>query len=89
MVRASESVKSGEEQPALGTKVPIHYDRTDPTSIVTDESHTGRNVTLWIVAVKLVVGGAVLTWFGLRRLSRVSDSSSAGSGAPTTSRTRP
>ena len=33
---------------------PIHYDRTDPTSIVTDDSHTGRNVTLWIVAVKFV-----------------------------------
>jgi hypothetical protein len=88
VVRASESVKSGEEAPRLGTEVQIHYDRADPTSIVTDESHTGRNVTLWIVAVKLVIGGAVLAWFGVRRLRRVSDSSSAGSDAPTTSRTR-
>ncbi len=70
VVRATESVKSGEEQPLLGTKVRIHYDPADPTTIVTDESHTGRNVTLWIVAVKLVLGGAVLLWFGLRRLRR-------------------
>ena len=70
MVRAAESVKSGEEQPALGTRVRIHYDPDDPTTIVTDESHTGRNVTLWIVTVKLVVGGAVLLGFGVRRLRR-------------------
>ena len=58
VVRATESVKTGEEQPALGSQVRIHYDRDDPTTIVTDEGHTGRNVTLWIVAVKLVLGGA-------------------------------
>jgi hypothetical protein len=70
VVRATESVKTGEEQPAVGSRVKIHYDRSDPTSIVTDDSHTGRNVTLWIVAVKLVIGGAVLAWFGARRLRR-------------------
>jgi hypothetical protein len=71
VVRAAESVKSGEEQPTLGAKVPIHYDPHDPTSIVTDESHTGRNVTLWIVTAKLVLGGAVLVWFGRRALRRL------------------
>ena len=70
VVRATESVKTGEEQPPLGSTVQIHYDRSDPTSIVTDDSHTGRNITLWIVAVKLVIGGAVLSWFGFRRLRR-------------------
>ena len=70
VVRATESVKTGEEQPSLGTKVRIFYDPDDPTTIVTDESHTGRNVTLWIVGVKLVLGGAVLVGFGVRRLSR-------------------
>jgi hypothetical protein len=71
VVRATEAVRTGEEAPSLGSKVRIHYDPHDPSTIVTDESHTGRNVTLWIVAVKLVLGGAVLTWFGVRRLRRV------------------
>jgi hypothetical protein len=68
VVRATESVKTGEEAPPVGSRVPIHYARSDPTSIVTDESHAGRNITLWIVAVKLVIGGSVLLWFGVRRL---------------------
>jgi DnaJ domain/Protein of unknown function (DUF3592) len=70
-VRAVESVRSGEEQPSIGATVPIHYDRTDPTNIVTDDGHTGRDITLWIVAVKFFIGGAVLIWFGRRRLGRV------------------
>jgi hypothetical protein len=70
VVRAAESVKTGEEQPRLGTRVRIFYDRDDPTKIVTDDAHTGRNVTLWIVAVKLVAGGGVLVGFGMRRLGR-------------------
>jgi len=71
IVRAQESQKTGEEAPLVGSSVAIHYDRRDPTTIVTDQSHTGRDVTLWIVAVKLVVGGALLVWFGRRRLRRV------------------
>jgi hypothetical protein len=70
VVRAAESVKTGEEQPAIGSRVRIHYDRTDPTTIVTDEDHTGRNITFWIVAVKFVIGGAVLVGFGIHRLQR-------------------
>jgi hypothetical protein len=51
--------------------VKIYYDRDDPRTIVTDASHTGRDITLWIVAIKLVVGGAVLAFFGARRLRRL------------------
>jgi hypothetical protein len=70
VVRAVESVKTGEEQPAVGTRVRIHYDRDDPSTIVTDDDHTGRNLTLWIVAIKFVLGGAVLLGFGVHRLRR-------------------
>jgi hypothetical protein len=69
-VLATEPVKTGEEAPAIGSRIGIHYDRSDPTNIVADESHTGRNITLWIVAVKFVLGGAVLMWFGIRALRR-------------------
>lgn len=70
VVRAQESQKTGEVAPVVGSRVGIHYDRRDPTTIVTDQSHTGRDVTLWIVAVKFVVGGGLLVWFGRRRLRR-------------------
>jgi hypothetical protein len=70
-VQAVEATKSGEQQPGLGARVKIHYDRDDPTTIVTDASHTGRDITLWIVAIKLVVGGSVLAFFGARRLRRL------------------
>ena len=70
VVRSQESQKTGEEEPAVGSRVAIHYDRNDPTTIVTDQSHTGRDVTLWIVAIKLTVGGGLLIWFGRRRLRR-------------------
>ena len=69
-VRTREDGKTGEVQPSVGSRVAIHYDRNDPTRVVTDESHTGRDVTLWIVAVKFVVGGVLLIGFGLRRLRR-------------------
>ena len=69
-IRAAEQIKSGEEEPPVGARVAIHYDRNDPTSIVTDTSHTARDVTLWIVAVKLFVGGIVLLVVGARRLRR-------------------
>ena len=48
----------------------IHYSRHDPTNVSTDQSHLARNVTLWVVAVKFLAGGAVLLWFGVRRLRR-------------------
>jgi hypothetical protein len=70
VVRAQEAQKTGEVAPAVGSRVGIHYDRADPTTIVTDQSHTGRDVTLWIVAVKLIGGGGIMIWFGRRRLRR-------------------
>jgi hypothetical protein len=69
-VQAVEQVKTGKQQPPVGARVAIHYDRNDPTSVVTDTSHTARDVTLWIVAVKLFVGGIVLVVVGTRRLRR-------------------
>ncbi|MET0920505.1 MAG: J domain-containing protein [Acidimicrobiia bacterium] len=70
-IRAAESTKSGVEEPAVRSRVAIHYDRNDPTHVVADTSHLARDVTLWIVAVKLVVGGTVLVAMGVRRLRRV------------------
>lgn len=70
VVRAAETTKSGVAEPAVGSEVDIRYDRDDPTRIVLETSHTARNVTLWIVAVKLVVGGVVIAVLAWRRLGR-------------------
>ena len=68
VIRAKESTKTGTEAPAVGTEVEIRYDRRNPGHVVVDASHAARDITLWIVAVKLVLGGALLVFFGARRL---------------------
>ena len=81
--RSSRS-RAGRSNPRSARSVAIHYDRNDPTSIVTDTSHTARDVTLWIVAVKLFVGGIVLLLVGIRRLRREPAATrSDKSGSPT------
>jgi hypothetical protein len=67
-VQAAESTKSGTAQPGVGEEVEIRYDRDNPSRVTVVTSHTARNVTLWIVAVKLLVAGAVLAVLGARRL---------------------
>ena len=41
-----------------------------PTDVVLDVDSTARDFTLWIVALKLLLGGAVLLVAGLWRLRR-------------------
>lgn len=69
-VQAKEPVQTGEGEPAVGDHVSIHYDAKDPTRVSADVDHTARDITLWIVAVKLLVGGLILVLFGARRLRR-------------------
>lgn len=53
-----------------GRTVTVLYRSDDPSNIVLDESHFGRDFTLWFVAVKLLVGGPVVTVLGVRRRRR-------------------
>lgn len=55
---------------AAGATVAIRYDPGDPTEVVADEPTAGRDITLAIVALKLLVGGPVLLALGTRRLAR-------------------
>ncbi|HEX6312102.1 MAG TPA: DnaJ domain-containing protein [Acidimicrobiia bacterium] len=70
IVRAPEPLKSGTGRPPVGTEVEIRYDPDDPTEVISSESQLARDLTIWIVAVKLLVGGAVLAGFGAHRLRR-------------------
>jgi curved DNA-binding protein CbpA len=67
-IRAREPLRTGTGDTPVGETVEIRYDPDQPGDIITDESKIARDVTLWIVAAKLIVGGAFFVWFGLRRL---------------------
>jgi hypothetical protein len=62
-------LKSGEVA-AVGDTIRITYDRADPHRVITDEDTTARDITLWIVAAKLLVVGLALGVLGAIRLSR-------------------
>jgi hypothetical protein len=44
----------------VGTSVRVVYDRTDPRRAVVDHDSLAKEITIWIAALKLVVGGLVL-----------------------------
>jgi DnaJ domain/Protein of unknown function (DUF3592) len=72
-VIASEGVRSGRGEDPVGAEVDVRYDPDDPTDIVRVESNTARDITLWIVAIKLALGGAILAGVGARRLRHRAD----------------
>jgi hypothetical protein len=53
-----------------GRTVSVLYLDDDPSDVVLDESHFGRDFTLWFVAVKLLVGGPTVAVLGARRRRR-------------------
>jgi len=55
---------------SAGDRIDIRYERADPTRLVTQHSSVGRDITLWIMALKFLVVGAVLMAVGARRLLR-------------------
>jgi DnaJ domain len=70
LVRAPEPLKSGTGRPPVGSQVEIRYDRDDPTTVISNESQLARDITLWIVAVKLLAGGLIFVIAGAHRLRR-------------------
>lgn len=69
-VQAAEPLRSGTGRPPVGSRVEIRYDPDDPTEVIASESQLARDLTLWIVAVKLLVGGAIFVAVGWHRLRR-------------------
>jgi hypothetical protein len=61
-------LKSGRVR--AGETVPIRYDRDHPTRVVTEHNNVTRDITLWIIAAKFLIVGAVLTIVGARRVVR-------------------
>ncbi|HEV7526248.1 MAG TPA: DnaJ domain-containing protein [Acidimicrobiia bacterium] len=66
-VRTREPQQHGEGN-GLGPTVGIRYDPADPQHVIVDANSVGRDITLAIVALKLIVGGVVFVGLGARRL---------------------
>jgi hypothetical protein len=69
-VRAPEPLRTGTGDAAVGERVQIRYDPARPTQVITTDDKLARDVTLWIVAVKLLVVGAFFAGWGVHRLRR-------------------
>lgn len=52
----------------LGPTVRVRYDPANPTDVIPDGNTIGRDITLGIVALKLIIGGVVFAVLGARRL---------------------
>jgi molecular chaperone DnaJ len=70
LIDAKLPQKSGDGDPVVGHQVKIRYDPSDPTDVITDNSTIARDITLWIVSVKLLICGPLLVIFGAIRLRR-------------------
>jgi curved DNA-binding protein CbpA len=51
-----------------GLTVKVRYDPANPKHVIVDDTTLGRDITLAIVGLKLLVGGAVFTVVGARKL---------------------
>jgi hypothetical protein len=58
------------EPGGVGNVVTVRYDPDDPNRVIADEDRFPRDITLAIVALKLLVGGIVFAYLGSRRLFR-------------------
>jgi hypothetical protein len=54
-----------------GPTVDVRYDPDEPEHVIVDASTFGRDITLAIVALKLLVGGPVFAVLGARQLRRL------------------
>jgi hypothetical protein len=70
-VRAPEPLRTGTGDAPVGAHVQIRYDPDRPTQVITTDDKLARDVTLWIVAVKLLVVGAFFVGWGVHRLRRL------------------
>lgn len=55
----------------IGSTVGVRYDPANPQHVIVDSSTFGRDITLAIVAIKLLVGGLVFAVLGARRLRKL------------------
>jgi curved DNA-binding protein CbpA len=68
-IRTREPQQHGEGS-GVGPTVAVRYDPANPTHVIVDANTFGRDITLAIVSLKLLIGGPVFVVLGARRLRR-------------------
>jgi hypothetical protein len=68
VVQVPEPTRVNPGADSNGERVTVLYRPDRPTDVIIDESTAARDITLWIVALKLLVGGPVFVGVGIRRL---------------------
>ena len=68
-VRTREPEQHGEGSD-LGPTVSVRYDPANPAHVIVDANTIGRDITLAIVSLKLLIGGPVFVVLGARRLRK-------------------
>lgn len=71
VVRVAEPERVNPGTQRDGQTVTILYRPDRPRDVLLDESMTARDITLWFVALKLLVGGPVFLAVGIRRLRQI------------------
>jgi hypothetical protein len=69
LVRTREPEQHGEGSD-LGPTVTVRYNPANPTDVIVDANTIGRDITLAIVSLKLLIGGPVFVVLGARRLRK-------------------
>jgi len=64
-----EPVREGDPR-GTGPTVSVRYDPADPEAVIVATSSVGRDLTLGVVALKLLIGGTVFVVIGTRALLR-------------------
>jgi DnaJ domain/Protein of unknown function (DUF3592) len=77
VVRAPEPLRTGTGDARVGDRVRIRYDPSRPTQVITTEDKFARDITLWIVAMKLLVVGAFFVGWGMYRLRKTATSAAS------------
>lgn len=70
VVQVPEPTRVNPGSDANGQRITVLYRPDRPTDVIIDESTAARDITLWIVALKLLVGGPVFLGVGFRRLKQ-------------------
>jgi DnaJ domain/Protein of unknown function (DUF3592) len=79
VVQVPEPTRVNPGPDADGDRVTVLYRPDRPTDVIIDESTAARDITLWIVALKMLIGGPVFLGVGFRRLRQAQ---TAGRGMP-------